>query len=182
MPDGSSSAAPVVTPGPSERSRRPTACTLARRASAVTAPLPAASLDADGIGDRLASAARSARGDAAVGPIQLRRAPAAAELRDQIDAGDQLLALYAEQADLCGESRGLRGQQRRIDDDAGLVLIQRQRLGFFRILDRGTLQRCLLFQHTQARKIILDRLECGQYGLTIICDRLVVVGSRLGGG
>src|ERR1700722_10384895 len=102
---------------------------------------------------------RLARGHATILMVERGGIPAAAELRDQIHARDQLLALDAQQTDLRGQPRGLRDQQDRIGNDAGLVLIQRQGFRQPGVLDGGLLQLQLLVEHAQAHQIILDRLK-----------------------
>src|SRR5579863_1059807 len=141
MPDGSSSAAPVVMPGPSERStRRSPDC--GTRVGVFTGSAAACG-DAEGRPRAwqapTAACPPSVLADTAVGLVELRGVPAAAKLRYQIDARDQLLALDAEQADFRREPRGLRGQQDGVDDDAGFVLLESQRLGLARVIDRGGL-------------------------------------------
>src|SRR5580704_2490154 len=99
------------------------------------------------------------RRHAAILAIELRGIPSAAELRDQVHARYQRLALNTQQIDLIGKARSLCRDDARVGDDPGLVLIERQLFGQSRIPDRCALQFALVLQYTQTHQIIFHRLE-----------------------
>ena len=112
--------------------------------------------------------------------FELAGVPSAAQGFYQIYGADHLLAEQLRFQPLAGEQRGLRSDDVEVSGHSADVTIVGDGQSAARIIDRRTLRGQRLRERAQIADAVLDLLECGEHGLAVIGDGLVIRGARGG--